>query len=54
MGVWTALREMGVKIKAVIGTSIGAINALMYAQKDFQGRQGSVERDPLEDVFDVA
>jgi predicted acylesterase/phospholipase RssA len=54
MGVWTALREMGVKIKAVIGTSIGAINALMYAQKDFKAAKALWKEIRFEDVFDVA
>lgn len=36
IGVWEALRELGVKIKAVAGTSIGAINGVFVSQCDFE------------------
>ncbi|MBQ7895822.1 MAG: patatin-like phospholipase family protein, partial [Oscillospiraceae bacterium] len=29
IGVWQALREAGIKIKAVAGTSVGALNGAM-------------------------
>lgn len=35
LGVWRALREMNIKITAVAGTSVGAINGAMVAQGDF-------------------
>ena len=35
MGVWEALREMHISTPCVIGTSIGAINAAVIAQNDF-------------------
>lgn len=35
MGAWKALREMGVKIDAIAGTSIGAINGALIAQGDY-------------------
>lgn len=35
MGVWKALRECDYPIGAVIGTSVGAINAAIIAQNDF-------------------
>lgn len=35
MGVWEALREMQISTPCVIGTSIGAINAAVIAQNDF-------------------
>jgi len=35
IGVWKALRECNCSIGAVIGTSVGAINAAMIAQNDF-------------------
>jgi NTE family protein len=54
MGVWTALRELGLKIKAVIGTSIGAINALMFAQRDYQAAKALWNEIRFEDVFDLA
>lgn len=36
IGVWKAFRELGVKIKAVSGTSIGAINGAFFAQNDYE------------------
>ena len=32
IGAWQALRELGVRLDAVYGTSIGAINAALVAQ----------------------
>lgn len=36
IGVWKALDEMKIKISAVTGASIGAINAALFAQKSFK------------------
>lgn len=36
IGVWKALRELKIKAGAVTGTSIGAINAALYAQGAFE------------------
>ncbi|MEG0378349.1 MAG: patatin-like phospholipase family protein, partial [Eubacterium sp.] len=35
IGVWQALRELHIKTPCIIGTSIGAINAALIAQNDF-------------------
>ncbi|SHF03147.1 patatin-like phospholipase family protein [Alkalibacter saccharofermentans] len=35
IGVWKALREMDIKISAVAGTSVGALNGAIIAQNDF-------------------
>jgi len=35
IGAWKALNELNVKIKAVAGTSIGAINGALFVQNDF-------------------
>ncbi len=35
MGAWKAMREMGVKIEAIAGVSIGAINGALIAQGDY-------------------
>lgn len=39
LGVWQAIEELGLKIDIVIGTSIGAVNGSMVAQKDFATAQ---------------
>jgi NTE family protein len=36
MGVWKALRESDYSLGAVIGTSVGALNAAMIAQDDYE------------------
>lgn len=36
IGVWKALRELGIEIGAVTGTSVGALNGAMIAQGDFE------------------
>jgi NTE family protein len=35
IGAWKALKELKIKVKAVAGTSIGAINGAMYVQDDY-------------------
>lgn len=35
IGVWKALRELDVPIKAVTGTSVGALNGAIIVQGDF-------------------
>lgn len=35
LGVWKALEEAGIRRKAVSGTSVGALNAALYAQGDY-------------------
>lgn len=35
IGVWQALRELGIKIDMVFGTSVGSINGALIAQDDF-------------------
>lgn len=36
IGVWKALREMNIKLRAAVGTSIGAINAALMAQDEYE------------------
>lgn len=36
IGVWKALRELGIEIKGVSGTSVGALNGAMIVQNDFE------------------
>ncbi len=41
IGVWEAIKELNIDkyIKVVSGTSIGAINAALFAQDDFEGEK---------------
>lgn len=36
IGVWRALRELGVKFQIVTGTSVGSLNGLMMVQGDYE------------------
>lgn len=36
IGAWKALKELNIKVKAVAGTSIGAVNGALYVQNDFE------------------
>ena len=36
IGVWQALRELGIPVNMVTGTSVGAINGAMIAQDAFE------------------
>ncbi len=36
IGVWKALNELGVRVTAVVGTSVGALNGVLFAQGDFE------------------
>lgn len=35
VGVWKALNEIGINVKAIAGTSIGALNGALFLQDDF-------------------
>lgn len=51
LGVWKALREQGIPIEAVIGTSIGAINGLWIAQDDFEAAERTWDSITLDKVL---
>lgn len=39
LGVWRGLRQLGIPIHVVTGTSIGAVNGALIAQEDFESAQ---------------
>lgn len=51
IGVWKALREIGIPIEAVIGTSIGALNGLWIAQNDFAQAEKTWDQLSLDKVL---
>lgn len=53
IGVWKALKELGVKIKAVAGTSIGAINGAFFAQDDYEAAYEVWSNINIEDFINV-
>ncbi|MEM0530171.1 patatin-like phospholipase family protein [Zongyangia sp. HA2173] len=53
IGVWQALRELDFQIQAVAGTSVGALNAAMVAQDDFEGALALWERLTTGDILAI-
>lgn len=52
MGVWQALREMGIKIDIVTGTSIGSMNATLVANDSFEAARELWLTLKTDEVFD--
>lgn len=53
VGMLKALRELGVKIKAITGVSIGALNAAMFLQKDENKAEQIYENIKMKDIMDT-
>lgn len=53
LGVWKALRELGIDIHVVTGTSIGAINGALVAQGDYEKAASLWDRIETSRVVDV-
>ena len=56
IGAWKALEEKGLRAKAVSGTSVGALNATLYAQGDLSRAEkawSSIDRTKLLGVDEV-
>lgn len=53
MGVWKALRELGIDIQVVTGTSIGAINGALVAQGDYEKALSLWNQIETANVMDV-
>lgn len=53
VGVWKALQELGIKITAIVGTSIGALNGAMFLQDDFFTTVKMYENIKIKDIMNV-
>jgi NTE family protein len=53
IGVWKALRELGIKIDAVIGNSVGALVAGFVAQGDFKAAEKALEDIDIRRFIDI-
>jgi NTE family protein len=53
IGAWKALRELGIKIDAVIGNSVGALVAGFIAQGDFGIAEKALEDIDLRRIIDI-
>ena len=54
IGVWKALRELGIHIDVAVGTSIGALNAAAIAQDTYESAEALWKQLETDMVFDYA
>jgi NTE family protein len=53
VGVWKALRQLGIEIDMVAGTSIGAINGISVAMNNFEQAEELWRNTRVAEVFDI-
>ena len=53
VGVWKALKELEINIKAIVGASIGALNGALFLQDDFNTAIKLYEQIKIEDIMKV-
>ena len=53
VGVWKALQELGINIKAIAGTSIGALNGALFLQNNFDTIVRMYEKIEISDIMNV-
>lgn len=53
IGVWKALKELGINVKAIAGTSIGALNGALFLQDDFNTTAKMYEKIKIENIMKV-
>lgn len=54
VGVWKALRELGISIDMVVGTSVGAINGISVAMDNFEQAEELWRNTRTAEVFDIS
>ena len=54
VGAWKALRELGIDITAIVGTSIGAINGALFLQNDFDKVMELYDNIKFEDLVKIS
>lgn len=53
VGVWKALQELGINIKAIAGTSIGALNGALFLQDDINKTIQMYEKIKIDNIMKV-
>ena len=53
VGVWKALQELGIKITAITGASIGALNGALFLQNDFNSLVKLYENIKIKNIMNV-
>jgi len=54
VGVWKALRELGIEIDMVAGTSVGAINGISVAMNNYEQAEQLWRNTRVAEIFDIA
>jgi len=54
VGVWKALRELGISIDMVVGTSVGAINGISVAMDNFEQAEELWRNTRTAEIFDIS
>lgn len=53
VGVWKALCELGINVKAIVGASIGALNGALFLQNDFEKVEKMYENIRIDNIMKV-
>ena len=53
VGLWKALKELEIDVKAIVGTSIGALNGALFLQDDFNTTVKLYEKIKIEDIMKI-
>ena len=53
VGVWKALQELEINVKAIAGTSIGALNGALFLQDDFNSIVKMYEKIKIDNIMKV-
>lgn len=54
VGIWRALKEIGIKVKAITGASIGAINGALILQDDIDKMIEIYENIEITDIMEIS
>ena len=54
VGVWKAIKELGIKIKAISGTSIGSLNGALILQDDIEDMIKLYENIEIKNIMEVS
>ena len=54
VGVWKAIKELGIKIKAISGTSIGSLNGALILQDDLESMIKLYENIEIKNIMEIS
>lgn len=53
VGVWKALQQLGINVKAIVGTSIGALNGALFLQDNFMETVRLYENIKIDNIMKI-